>query len=295
MLDNIFFIVNPQAGDGKCIRRFLPLCKKLSDKISFCVAYTKYSGHATLLTKKAVKKQYSAVVAVGGDGTIREIAAALLYTDIPLGILPFGTGNDFIRMFNIPPGDDTALENIIYGKSMYIDAFNVNNTLCINIAGLGFDVSTLRNAAKYKDKYKKNTAYKLGVLGALKNLKSHKISLEIDNNKTIEKDVVMLNIGNGMYLGGGMNACPNACISDGLLDVYLIDNISKIELLLNLYKFIKGKHPQLKQVHHIKAKKIYITATAHIPIQIDGEIIEKTPCSVEILKNALCIIAEIVK
>ena len=102
-MKHLHFIVNPAAGGKSCIRRFGSIQAHLDQRgIDYSVVYSEYPGHATLLAQQAIVAQRDCVVAVGGDGTVREIAESLLHTGIPMGILPMGTGNDLIRALGVP-------------------------------------------------------------------------------------------------------------------------------------------------------------------------------------------------
>ena len=150
------FIVNPAAGSGFALTAMQKLEKKLKEKnISYRVYQTEMPGHATSIAAElAQKEEITAVVSVGGDGTAGEVAAGLTGTDKAMGIIPAGTGNDFIKSAGIPNDPDKALDILLNGKTERIDTGIVNDRFFLNVCGTGFDVTVLDYAENEKKKHR---------------------------------------------------------------------------------------------------------------------------------------------
>lgn len=290
-MNHLHFIVNPAAGGSTCIKRFAPLENILQQKgISYSSSYSEHPGHGSKLTRDALAGGADCVISVGGDGTVREIAMEMLHTGIPMGILPLGTGNDLIRALNIPKEPEKALAVILEGQARAIDAAMANEQLYINVAGFGFDVEVLEKARYYKEFLQGLPAYILGLLHALLRLRSHKVIIQTADGQREEKEVILVSAGNGTHIGGGMMVTPKADVSDGLLDICVVDKVGRLKVLNCLAKFVKGKHIELEFVHYSKVKELTVLCNEPTSVQLDGEIIEMTPVCFRILPGALTMV-----
>lgn len=289
----MLFIVNATAGSGKADLKFNKVREYLaSRRISYDVAYTEYVGHATKLARAAAFRGEKTIVAVGGDGTVREVASALIGTDIALGILPFGTGNDFSKPLKIPGDIRGATDCLLRGYTEYADSCRINNRLFVNVAGIGFDVDVLVETARFKNGFLNIFSYILGILSAMLHKKPMKLRVEC-NDTVYEDDYLLISIANGTHIGGGMAAAPNASPFDGLLDLVLIKDVSLLKFMRLLPKFIKGTHIMHTDVVSVlRTDSVTITPIGDIeyPVQADGEIDEVTPVHFELLKRSLKVI-----
>ncbi len=255
--------------------------------VSFEIRETQYPGHATELSKAAVDEGFDVIVAVGGDGTLRETALGVVHTDRVLGLLPCGTGNDYARAAGIPTDAEAALDILLNGENRVVDAGQANDQIFFNIAGFGFDVDVLDYTEEYKPKCKNGeTAYRLGVLKALLGLKLRKTTLTFPDG-TIERNVLMAAAGVGTHFGGGMNVLPESDMSDGLLDVCIAHDVNRITVLGLLPKFIKGKHVGLKYITYRKATEVSVVCDPVSRIEVDGERMDGTPVTFRVLPGAL--------
>lgn len=287
-MDNPYFIVNPVSGSGMAAKRFDELSALLKErKIDFSFDYTLAPHHATELAKDAIASGHKLIAAVGGDGTVNEVAAALIGTDSVLAVLPFGTGNDFTKVMGFAKTVDGAIDTLLNGVVKNADAAEVNGRTFINVAGLGFDVDVLRATEKHKAKYNGMLPYMLGIVDALSHLKAMPLTLEHDGIKE-ECESLILSVGNGQYIGGGMRAVPMADPMDGMLDVCYISKISTLKLITLLPSFIKGKHMKYKSIaHHIRTKEIKVSCPTDCTLQLDGEVDLSTPATFRVLEGAL--------
>ena len=256
---------------------------------NFEIRETQRPGHATELAKAAVDEGFDVIVAVGGDGTLRETALSVIHTDRVLGLLPCGTGNDYARAVGIPTDAEAAIEILLNGENKVVDAGQANDQLFFNIAGFGFDVDVLDYTELYKPKCKKGeTAYRLGCLKAVLGLKLRKTTLTFPDG-TIEQNVLMAAAGVGTHFGGGMNVLPESDMSDGLLDVCIAHDVTRLKLLRLLPKFIKGKHVGMSVITYRKATEVSVVCDPVSRIEVDGERMDGTPVTFRVLPGALTV------
>lgn len=161
---SFFFIVNPIAGKGASLNA-IPVIKRYCDKlkIKYTIEKTKYAGHATKLSREAVKLGFRTVVAVGGDGTLLEVANGLIGSSIALGVIPAGTGNDFARSIGIPQAVEEALEYITKNGSALIDVGQAGNICFVNVASVGFDAEIVKDVKKIRKFIPGKLSYYLSV------------------------------------------------------------------------------------------------------------------------------------
>lgn len=283
---HLHFIVNPAAGGNSCLEQFRELEKSIKN-ISYTVDYSEYPGHTTEL---AIKRAESGgcIVAVGGDGTVREVAIALVNTESfsSMGIIPLGTGNDLIKALSIPSNPADALELIIKKTPSKVDTMVVNDILCLNVAGLGFDVEVLRQTSYFKKKFNGQFPYLLGLLRAIFHLKFHRVRIQTDKNSW-EEDVLLVAVGNGTHIGGGIKITPRAKTTDGLLDICIVSRVNLLKALLHIPKFVSGNHIGASFVRYENAKWVEVDCKSKLPVQLDGEIISSTPVSFRIQPASL--------
>lgn len=273
-MDKIIFIVNPVAGGGKA-KRLIPTIRKHMEgkKLAYSILETKEPGQGIELSQKAIEKGYTTIVAVGGDGTVNEVARGLIKVKKgKLGIIPGGTGNDMARSLGIPFDITKAIDMIINKRAKTIDLGFANGQPFINIASLGFDAEVVISASKIKSKFKSKFAYLIGVITTLIEFKMKEITLEF-NGKKIKRNIYLTAVGNGKYYGGGFNILPMADLTDGYFHICIVSNISKLMLLLLLPSILVKKHIKFKKyVEIFKTKEVKVYTNQDTYLNIDGEI-----------------------
>lgn len=272
-MDKWLIIINPIAGGGKAKKLEYIIREELDrNRIDYDLVFTSRPGDGITLAENSQSKL---VVAVGGDGTINEVAKGLINRQEGiLGIIPGGTGNDLSRTLAIPLDTCQAIKILINGNKKMLDIGCINRHKFLNIASAGFDGEVVRNTNRVKERFKSNLAYILGVIITLFNYKKKDVLLEIDD-KSYERKLVLLAVGNGNYYGGGMLILPGAEIDDGYLHLCLVRDASMITLLRLFPTIFKGKHVKLKKyVEIFRAKKVTIKSQEGITINYDGEIRE---------------------
>lgn len=284
-------IFNPVAGSGasnETLKKAEAIF--MAKGTQYSIAKSEYAGHAVELSKEALNRGYDCIVAVGGDGTVREVAGVLTGSDTPLGILPCGTGNDLVRPLKIPMDTEAAVETLLNMNVRNMDVGLANGKLFFNVAGFGFDVDVLQNTEKFKPRFTGLTAYTLALLRSLTHLKLRKVTVKtVDGEFT--SNALVVEVANGTHFGGGMNVAPNADPFDGLFDVVVISDVNIWTVLTVLTKFQKGKHVGMKIVNYFNATSVEVESDPVSSLQLDGEILDVTPVKFTIKPGAIKVVA----
>lgn len=289
-MGKLLFIINPIAGGGKA-KELLPLIEENMklNKIDYEIVETDKPKEATSIVEQA---KNNIVIAVGGDGTVNEVAKGLIKRGYgSLGIIPGGTGNDMAKSLGLSMDPIEALETIIRGKTKQMDIGLANDRYFLNIASVGFDAEVVRNTDKIKTKISGRVAYILGVLVSLIKYRIKPTDIEIDGIAH-HKKMLLLAVGNGQYYGGGMKIIPTAKIDDGYLHLCLVKDLSNLKALFLFPSIFKGEHLKYeKYVEIYKAKNILIKTKGEFYLNIDGDLIlTKDFAEFKISQNKLNII-----
>ena len=271
------FILNPQAGGGKS-RKVLDIIKQKMDRsgYSYKIIETKKPKQATDIASDNLEN-YTDIIAVGGDGTVNEVARALIYNRKSiLGIIPSGTGNDLSLSLGIPSDPDKALELILDENrhETQIDVCSINKIPYLNISTIGFDADVVKTTNTIKRIIKSGFSYIISVLVNLLVFRKTKIELVIDG-KSQEVNSFLLAVGNGKYYGGGIPIMPSAQIDNGYLEVCNVKDASNLKVLFLFPSIFKEKHIKHKKyVTMYRAKEVLVKTSKEMIINIDGELIE---------------------
>ncbi len=282
------FIFNPVAGRGRSVKIFEDV-KKIFDDAGqvYEVWQTTRAGEAKQLAQQAIKKNYRNIVSVGGDGTLLEVVTGLFGYECNLGVIPAGTGNDFVRSLGIGADHIHAAKVILLGNIRNVDiGSTIENNYFVNVAGTGFDTEVVRYTEQFKASFNGQAAYVLGILRSVFAYKNKRMRITMDGN-TIEKKVFLIAIANGYTYAGGMKVAPNATPFDGYFDVTLFEAIPNYKVPVLLPSFIKGKHERIKQISSYKCREVTVEfIDGSGPINMDGEIIGSTPMTFKIAEKA---------
>lgn len=280
-----YFIVNPRAGRGRTGRLWPALARFLNARgLEYRAAVATESFTPRSLAEKVPEGWV--VVAVGGDGTMAQVAAALPPGRI-IGMIPTGATCDFARSVGYSLSPVTALRQLLEGEPRPFDLPAVNGRPFLGVAGIGFDALLARRAEA------------VGVRGALRywhafvrhlaRYDSPALTVQLDGRTGAGK-VFHLAVGNCRYYGGGYMVCPSAHFDDGLLDVCITEELSLGELLLTLGRLGRGSHIKHRKVHYTKAHSIHVDGPPGVPVHADGSVIGTLPATFSVRPRSLQLI-----
>jgi len=254
----------------------------------YSISYTQYSGHATELAKEAVEKGYHAVVAVGGDGSINEVATSLLYTDTVLGIMPFGSGNGLSRHLGISRNVKKALRIINSYRIMKIDAgeYAPGKYFFSNV-GIGFAVHVVKWFEHHK--VRGFLSYAIAVVRGFTYNNSTRLKLMV-NNSEIERDVIIFNVCNSNQYGYGVGLAPEAKLDDGMLDIVVIRKFTRLLMPVFALLILMKKQNWIPQyeLYSSSACTVLNEENKYWVLQVDGELCRfKENWNVKVLPKAL--------
>lgn len=265
----IHFIINPISG-GKDKRNFEKIAQKYLDPEQYEVTYqqTHYANHAAELALSAVEQAVDLVVAVGGDGTINEVAGVLINTKIPLGIVPEGSGNGLARYLTIPSDTGQAIKRITDFNVKAIDSGLVNDKAFFNMAGIGFDALISNRFASTGQRGA--VGYMKLVLEEINRYKPMVYRIQIDGT-FYEEEAFMVSIANSPQYGNNAYIAPEASVRDGLLDVCIIRKFPLYQFPVMIYHLFSRTANESEYVKIIKGKFIEIERPEPGPVHLDGE------------------------
>lgn len=269
MKQNILFIINPISG-GKDKLKIPALIDAHLDRSKYNAnfAFTEYVGHASEIAEEAAGKNFDIIVAVGGDGTINEIASKVMQQNKILGVLPFGSGNGLARFLKIPMNTVKAIKVINNCKVSVIDTATFNDKCFFNMAGMGFDAHISSVFAGNKGRGLSGYV-KLGLQEVL-SYKPQNYRIAIDGKEYLRKAFV-ISVANSSQYGNNAHIAPTASVTDGLLDVCIVKEFPMYKLPLLAYEMLSAKTGHSKLVEIIKGKNIHISRVKEDAIHIDGE------------------------
>ncbi len=283
-------ICNPTAGNGRGRRIGAQVERALKAKgIEHTYIETLHAGHATQLAQQATRAGIETVLAVGGDGTALEVARGLYSTKTAMGIIPAGTGNDFIKCINIPKKPMAALEYVLNCKPKATDVGLINGRVFLNVSGTGFDVMVLDYALKAKKYCRGMLPYLYGVLCAIFKFQAMDLTFQMDDGEKVTLKAMICAVGNGRIIGGGIPITPEASIDDGLLDITLIREIKRKSIPRYLPGLLGGKVLTFSQTSQHRVKTICFSAP-HMRLNIDGEITTADEAVIHVQPAALRIL-----
>ena len=261
------FIINPISGIGKqkniptLIENFLDKKKYIYD-----ITFTKYSGHAKLIAKEAIKEKYEILIAVGGDGTVNEISSELIHGKTALGIIPSGSGNGFAFHIGMKKDIKDSIIQLNTSKIKTIDSCVANNHPFINVSGIGFDayIAELFSTSK-----------KRGFLNyiklIIKNLQYQAKDYTIKyNNQKRNINAILISFANASQYGNNFRISPDSKIDDGLIEFVIIKDMARWKVPMFLLKIARGEIKKSPFVEIIQAKSMEIKSSEKI-IHLDGE------------------------
>lgn len=285
------FIVNPAAGSGKgCLA--LPLIKhwlaERGTRAQFWV--TRRPGEATGIARGLHHSGAPVIVVVGGDGTVQEAANGVFGTDTALAIIPAGSGNDFVHALGIPNAIPEALKVALSGPVRTIDGGRVDGRRFVNVVGIGFDA--LVGAEKERAPLVRGTgAYLYGLAKALLRYRAPLMRIRL-GDQHLQVRGFMVTVGNGVRCGSIFYLTPDAQLDDGLLDVCVVRDLSRLKLLWYLPKVLKGTHTGLDEVTMCRCRSVTVESDGPLMVHADGEVYREDSgrVDIEVIPRALRVV-----
>lgn len=281
-------IANPAAGSGRSADAIEEVQQILNERgVDYELMLTTAPKNATTLARLQ-HGRFDAVIAMGGDGTVSEVAAGMVHTSVPMGIIPSGSCNDFVKIVGIPAQLEKAVDVLLSNNIRDVDAGMINDRYFINNVGIGFDGEVNRLASTdHGTGTGKHTSALLNSLGRY-DPPLMKVTM---NGKVLDKKIFQITIGNGPICGGGFRLTPDAVVDDGLFDVLVINSLGVFSRIIHLPKVLNGTVTKTKHAVIERAPKLTVTSHKPLPIHIDGEVYASDNCHIEILPKALKILA----
>lgn len=289
MIAMYIMILNPNSGSGRSLQLQAEIEAVLHQEGIEYRIESKHSADETIeVVRRSVEEKPEGIIALGGDGTLYRVANGMAGSDVPLIFIPCGTGNDFVRMLNLPKDPLEALKLQLHTPVSRIDVGRMNDNCFLNVSGTGFDVDVLHKADAYKEKYSGLRPYLFGLVKAIRQYRPMTAFVSLDDGPEQEMKFAIISIGNGRYFGGGMKAVPTAAINDGYFDVVVVKPVKKISILPLLTFYIIGKHVDWKLGKLYRCKKISIRREG-TTFNLDGELLDADIAKYEILPGALAV------
>ncbi len=304
------FIVNPQAGGGKSSKQLKSLLNEIQSIYGNAkILFTEEKLHATTLAREAVKAGAELIVAVGGDGTISEVAAGFFdasgkalkpIKQAPaLGIVPAGSGSDYARTLGIPRSSALALQILQTKRTQVVDAGLVEfqaldgkktKRVFINIADIGIGGEVVEILERQGKKLGSFISYQIATVRGLLGYKNKTLELTLDKKVHLDGVYNGVIVALGKYFGSGMKIAPHAELDDGFFDVVLLGDLTKMQMVAKMSKVRKGTHILDKGVSVHRAKHVSIKTNDRALLDCDGEMPGQCPASFTILPQALKVV-----
>jgi diacylglycerol kinase (ATP) len=286
----VALVVNPTAGRGLGARIAPVVRERLAAAgLTVDVFATSCAEDVGRISAEVVASGADAVALIGGDGTIHLGAQVLAKSGMPFGVIPAGTGNDFARGIGVPLKDPAAAADLIVaGKTRTIDLAVAKDEYITTVVAGGFD-SLVNRRANAMSWPKGNSRYTVATLAELRTFKPLEYVVTIDG-EVIETKAMLVAVGTGPTYGGGLQICAGAEIDDGLLDVTIIQPVSRLTLLQMFPKLSKGTHVGHPMLRTFRGRSVRLESPG-ITAYGDGEVLGPLPVDITISPGALTVFA----
>ncbi|MHB8642919.1 MAG: diacylglycerol/lipid kinase family protein [Gaiellaceae bacterium] len=291
------FLVNPASENGATGRRWAQLAHEAAQRgLGGNALLSERPGQLSELARAAVDGGAELLVVVGGDGTLNEVVNGIAERNVEIAVIPRGTGWDFVRTYGIPRRIDRAVDIALHGKTVEIDLGRVTyrawsgadeTRWFANVASVGMSGAVAKRANETTKALGGKISYFWSVLAVFARWQVGEVRVSVDEVERSGRmhDVI---VANGRYFGGGMMIAPDASSDDGLLDVLLIGDLTKRDLMVTLPKTYRGKHLPHPKAELLRGRVVTVGSTGSpLPVELDGEQPGTTPVRIEIVPRAL--------
>ncbi|MBI4497121.1 MAG: diacylglycerol kinase family lipid kinase [Chloroflexi bacterium] len=285
--------MNPAAGGRRALRAVPAIRAALRDRMAAAdLVFSQGPGNAAELAYQGARAGYAPIVGVGGDGTLQEVVNGLLRVPHPppLGIVPVGTGNDFARGLALPATVEEAVCRIHEGAIGAVDVARCGIRYYLNVGGAGFDAQVAAAVNGRRWRWLQGPfPYLLCVLQELWRYTNQELVLHLDGH-TLHRRALLVAVANGPFAAGGMRICPQAVPTDGLLDVCIVGDVARREVLALLPRVFTGGHARHPKVEFYRARTVQIEGPAQVRVHVDGESVGHLPGEFHIVPGGLRVI-----
>ena len=283
-------VLNPVAGRGRTVDRRGEISGYLKGRgVGVEWHVTKEPGEAGRIV--SALPEGALVVAVGGDGTVHEVAAACVGTGRVMGVLPVGSGNDYVKALGVGTGLGRALEVVVKGKARVVDAGEVNGVRFNNGLGIGFDAEVAAGVKEAPEYLGGFGGYLWSVGRLLWGLECHRARLKLGGEE-IPADTILVAVALGTTYGARFRLTPEASLDDGLFDVLWSEELSRAEVLRLIPAVLRGRHLAHPKIHFARAAEIEVSLDEKVPAHVDGELLPPTrDFRARVLPGALRVLA----
>jgi YegS/Rv2252/BmrU family lipid kinase len=302
-MDKVHVIVNPFSARGRTERKWETIRLALKAHFrEFKYVFTEKPRQATEIASGLLRDGFDLIIGVGGDGTMNEISNGFfsddsgraINRDASLGMIPSGTGSDFIRFMKVPREfeesvaliKNSATKKIDIGKITYGGAKN-RSQYFINVADFGLGAEVIRRMSSVPSTRRGALTYYRGLLATLLNYRSKHVTLTIDGRRTIQGEYLIGAVANGRIFGGGMIIAPQAEADDGYFDLVLVEHMKKLEIIGNTRLLYSGTIARNPKVTMIKARHITVESAQEVYTEFDGEVGGTLPAEFSVIEKAL--------
>lgn len=280
-------LFNPAAGRGKAHRALREALEILNrGGVKPQILESRSAPHLVELARRACEAKPDALVSAGGDGTHHYVLNGLFGSEIPLGLIPLGTGNDFAKGVGVPVEPRAAAAALLSGRTRRIDLARVGSTVYGGVAGVGFDSVVSRYANERVRWVRGRFAYAWAILRCLRRCRAEPLDLGTDG-RNVSGEVMFAIVGNNTSYGGGVKIAPRARLDDGLLDVCVVPAMGVLELLRWVPRAYRGEHLAHPRIVYFQARKIALDSSSRLELFGDGEFMQVLPATIEVVPRAV--------
>lgn len=303
MENKMYVIVNPVSANGATAKEWPEYEAALkASGYSFDVVFTNYPNHATELARQALKQGFKTIMSVGGDGTMNEVLngffenGAILDETARLVVFSRGTGCDFIRSLGIKKGIEDLLSVLERSREKRVDVGlskfkgydgKEKTRYFLNVSDIGIGGETTNRVNKHSKLLKGFLSFLIGAVATIILYRNKNFEIVIDDSTEIKGKMNSVIVANGRYFGGGMQVAPEASMTDGIFDILIFGNLSKLELIRSFPLIYSGSHLNHPKLKLYKGRKVKVHCHEKALFEVDGEQPGTADAEFEILPEAI--------
>lgn len=277
------FIIHSQSSSHP----FIPIIKDVMKEEDYDIHLSMYPGHASDIIRGY--KEPTRFYSVGGDGMVNQVMQGIVGTQHELAVIPYGTGNDFVKMLDHPKNPEAALKTMCHKKAVPVDAVKINDSYFMNSCCFGIDAVIANHVHDViKIPFVKRESYVLGILQQVFGYKFHYVEVYSEGQLLYQGNVTICTFMNGGYYGGGFKIAPDASLTDGMLDVVIVDQINKATMLYPIFLILRKKIHKHKKAQTFKVRAVDIKT--RVSANVDGDEMSARDYHLEVLPKGINIV-----